>query len=164
MGVSHGMYAVVCVFTQVWLLPVRRGIDGPCMLWLWGPCMSRTGRWARPLLCVTFDLWQLLPGACHEVKGEAMAVNEADYISVFVRTVGPEERQQRCKVDVVVRRCCCSAHTGNEVRSCVGGVAEGPRRSCVHNPGASAFTREEGSSTLCITDLFCIVSKCGPVK
>ena len=34
------------------------------------------------LLCVTFDPWQLLPRACEEVKGEAMAVNEADYTSV----------------------------------------------------------------------------------
>ena len=47
-----------------------------------------------------------------------MAVNEADYTSVIVRTVGPEERQRRCEVGVVVRRWCCSAHTGNEVSSC----------------------------------------------
>ena len=31
---------------------------------------------------VTFDPWQLLLGACQEVKGEAMAVNEANYTSV----------------------------------------------------------------------------------
>ena len=53
-----------------------------------------------------------------------MAVNGADYTSVIVRTVGPEERQQRCEVGVVVRRCFCSAHTGNEVSSCVGSVVE----------------------------------------
>ena len=49
-----------------------------------------------------------------------MAVNEADHTSVIVivRTVGLEERQQRCEVCVVVRRWCCSAHTGNEVSSC----------------------------------------------
>ena len=51
-------------------------------------------------------------------------VNEADYTSVIVRTVGPEERQQRCEVGVVVRRCCCSTHTGNEVSSCVGGMVK----------------------------------------
>ena len=51
-------------------------------------------------------------------------LNEADYTSVIVRTVGPEERQRRCEVGVVVRRWCCSAHTGNEVSSCVGGVVE----------------------------------------
>ena len=45
---------------------------------------------------------------------------------VFVWTVGPEERQQKCAVGVVVRRWCCSSHTGNEVSSCVGSVAEGP--------------------------------------
>ena len=44
--------------------------------------MSRMGRWAGPMLCVTFDPWQLLPGACQEVKVEAMAVNEGDYTSV----------------------------------------------------------------------------------
>ena len=73
-----------------------------------------------PLLCVTFDPRQLLPGACHEVKGEAMSVNEADYTSVFVRTVGLEERQRRCEVGVTVRRWYCSAHTGNEVSSSEG--------------------------------------------
>ena len=52
------------------------------------------------------------------------AVNGGDYTSVIVRTVGPEERQRRCEVGVIVRRCCCSAHTGNEVSSCVGGVME----------------------------------------
>ena len=51
-----------------------------------------------------------------------MAVNEADYTSVIVWTVGQEERQRRCEVDVVVRRCYCSTHTGNEVSSCVDGV------------------------------------------
>ena len=65
-------------------------------------------------------------GACQEIKGEAMAVNEADYTSVFVWTVGPEERQRRCEVGAVVRRWCCSAYTGNKVSSCVGGVEEGP--------------------------------------
>ena len=38
------------------------------------------------LLAVPQRVWR-------EVKGEAMAVDEADYTSVFVRTVGPEERQ-----------------------------------------------------------------------
>ena len=61
-----------------------------------------------------------------------MAVNEAHYTSVIAQTVGPEERQQRCEVGVVVRRRCCSAHAGNEVSSCVGGVMERSRRSCVH--------------------------------
>ena len=53
-----------------------------------------------------------------------MAVNETDYTSVhvIVQTVGPEERQQRCEVGVVAS--CCSAHTGNEVSSRVGGMME----------------------------------------
>ena len=65
----------------------------------------------------------MLLGACQEVKGEAMAVNQADYTTVFVQTMGPEEKQQR---HVVVRKWWCSTHTGNEVSSCVGSVAEGP--------------------------------------
>ena len=53
-----------------------------------------------------------------------MAVNEVDYAGVIVWTVGPGERQRRREVGVVVRRCCCSAHTGNEVSTCVGGVVK----------------------------------------
>ena len=53
-----------------------------------------------------------------------MAVNQADHTSVIVRTVRPEERQRRREVCVVLRRWCCSSHTGNEVSSCVGGVVE----------------------------------------
>ena len=33
-----------------------------------------------------------------------MAINEADYTSVILQTIGPEERQQRCEVGVVVRK------------------------------------------------------------
>ena len=35
-------------------------------------------------------------------------------------------------VGVVVRRKICPAHTGNEVSSCLGGVAEWPWGSCVY--------------------------------
>ena len=55
-------------------------------------------------------------------EGEAMAINESDYTSVIVWTVGLEDRQRRCEVSVVVWRWCCSTHTGNEVSSC-GGMA-----------------------------------------
>ena len=61
-----------------------------------------------------------------------MAVNEVDNTGVIVWTVGPGERQGRREVGVVVRRCCCSAHTGNEVSTCVGGVVKRSRWSCVH--------------------------------
>ena len=44
----------------------------------------------------------------------------------------PGERQGRREVGVVVRRCCCSAHTGNEVSTCVGGVVKRSWWSCVH--------------------------------
>ena len=71
-----------------------------------GPWMLQTGWWACPLLSVPLAV------ACQEVKREAMAVNEADYTSVFV---WPEERQRRCEVGVVVRRWCCSAHKGNDL-------------------------------------------------
>ena len=55
-----------------------------------------------PVLC-DFDPCQVPLWVWQEVKGEAMAVNEADHTSVIVRT---EERQQRCEVGVVVRRWC----------------------------------------------------------
>ena len=51
---------------------------------------------------MTFDPCQLPWWAWQEVKDEAMAVDGADYTSVIVRTVGPEERQRRCEVGVVV--------------------------------------------------------------
>ena len=46
-------------------------------------------------------------------------------------TIGPEERQQKCEVGVVARRWCCSAHTGNEVSSCVGSVWNGHEGVCI---------------------------------
>ena len=61
-----------------------------------------------------------------------MAVNEVDNTGVIVWTVGPGERQGRREVGVVVRRCRCSAHTGNEVSTCVGGVVKRSWWSCVH--------------------------------
>ena len=53
-----------------------------------------------------------------------MAVNEVDYTGVIMWTVGPGERQQRREVGVLVRRCCCSAHTRNEVSTCVSSVVK----------------------------------------
>ena len=89
-----------------------------------GPQLGRDDRWACPPSGVTSDPSQVHWWAWQEVKGEAMTVNEADYTSMIVGTVGLEEGQRRCEVGVVVRRCCCSTHTGNEVSSCVGGVVE----------------------------------------
>ena len=73
---------------------------------------------------MTFDPCKVPPWLWQEVKGEAMPVDKADYTSMIMRTIGPEERQRRCEVGVVVRRWCYSAYTGNEVSSCVGGVVE----------------------------------------
>ena len=73
---------------------------------------------------VPLDPCQVPRWAWQEVKGEAMAVNEVDYTGVIVWTMGPGERQRRRKVGVVVRRCCCSAHTGYEVSTCVGSVVK----------------------------------------
>ena len=42
---------------------------------------------------VTFDPTQVLQWAWYEVKGEAMAANEADYTGGIVLAVGLEERQ-----------------------------------------------------------------------
>ena len=51
---------------------------------------------------------------------------------MIVRTVGPKKRQQRCGVDVIVRRWCCSTHTENEVSSCLGSVGGKAMKICVY--------------------------------
>ena len=48
------------------MLPVGRGIDGLCFIYGYREV-------GVSLLGVTFDLCQLLPGACQEIKSEAMA-------------------------------------------------------------------------------------------
>ena len=53
----------------------------------------------------------------HWVKGEAMAVNEAEHTTGIVWKVRREERLRR-RENVV--GWCCHTHTGNEVSSCVG--------------------------------------------
>jgi hypothetical protein len=65
----------------------------------------------------------MLPWACQEVKGKGMSINDAVYTGVIESAVGPDGRQQWCKVDVVTMGWCCSAHTGNEVNFCEGVVA-----------------------------------------
>jgi hypothetical protein len=68
---------------------------------------------------VTFEHRQLLPWV---VKGKGMSVKEA----VYTGTVGTDGKRRWCKVDMVAMRWCCSAPNGNEVSSCVGGVAALP--------------------------------------
>ena len=65
----------------VLLLPFGRGIEGPCF-----DCACTVGpdgvvevMWAYPLSRVTFEPCRVLPWAWHGVKGEAMAVNEAEH-------------------------------------------------------------------------------------
>ena len=58
----------------------------------WGTWMSPDLGWACPRSRVTFDPTKVLPWAWHEVKGKAMAANEAGY-SGIVLTVGLRERQ-----------------------------------------------------------------------
>ena len=57
-----------------------------------------------------------------EVKGEAMRY------CTPVQSRGPYgwTEADGFEVDVVAMTCCYPAHTGNEVSSCVGGVAEQP--------------------------------------
>ena len=62
-----------------------------------------------------------LSSVTNAVKGEAIAVSEAAYYGVIVWTVG---RQRRCEVGMVVKRWCCSTHTGIVMSSCV--------QPCVH--------------------------------
>ena len=58
-----------------------------------GPRKRREDRWACPQSSVTFDLHLVFVGAWQKVKGEAMAVNEAENTSAIIQRVGPEERQ-----------------------------------------------------------------------
>ena len=57
------------------------------MLHFWCPQLGRDDRWACPPSGVTSDPFQVPWWVWHQVKGEAMAVNEAG------QTLGPEERQ-----------------------------------------------------------------------
>ena len=94
------------------------------MLCHWGEQPGRGDRWACPEFGATFAPRQVPVGAWHEVKGEAMAVNEAPYAGAVEMPVRPEGARRWLEADVVVMRMYCSAHTGNEVSSCVGGAAE----------------------------------------
>ena len=77
------------------------------------------------------DVYQVLQWAWHEVKGEAMAVNEAEHTTGIVWKVWREVRLLRCEVGVTVVWWCCHTHTGNEVSSCVGRVVERLPSLCV---------------------------------
>jgi hypothetical protein len=65
----------------------------------------------------------MLPWAWKEVKGEGMSINDAVYTGVVESTIGPDGRRRWSIVNVIVMGWCCSAHTGNEVSSCVVGVS-----------------------------------------
>ena len=87
--------------------------------------MARTST-VKPVSPARCDLWPLFPGACQEVKGEApwqLMRQTTDHVVCLCWLWG---RRKGNGMSVVVRRWCCSAHTGNEVSSCVVGVAEWP--------------------------------------
>jgi hypothetical protein len=113
--------ASLCALMQVLLPPVGRGITNPCF----------GDGWACLRFGVTFEHRQVLPWAWQVVKGEGMSVNEAVYTGVIESTVGLDGRRRWCKVDMVAVGWCCSTPKGNEVSSCVGGMAARPRRNCV---------------------------------
>ena len=81
-------------------------------------------RYECPLSRVTFEPDQVLLWAWHGVKGEAMAINEAERTTGIVWKVRREERLRRWVVGATVVRWSCHTHTGNEVNSCVGRVVE----------------------------------------
>ena len=57
---------------------------------------------------------------------EAMPVNKALYAGAIEGTIRPDGSSRWFEANVVVMTRCYPAHTGNEVSSCVGGVAEWP--------------------------------------
>ena len=128
MGVFLALYGVcACALMQVLLLPIGRGFTGQCLDIGAGDLAAAIGG-RVPDAVVTFEPVQEALGAWQEVKGEAMSVNEALYGGAIE---GPVRLDGRFEADVVAMTCCYSAHTGNEVSSCVGGVAERPPSVCV---------------------------------
>ena len=115
MPTSKQDQSILCIKKAIWRAPilvcsvrvcvnvrfVASGWAWPCgpmlHLWAWDQWddhaqARRDDRWACPPCCVTFAPHQVSQGAWQEVKGEAIAVNEAAYSGVIVWTVGPEER------------------------------------------------------------------------
>ena len=97
----------VCAYAlmQVLLLPIGRGFMGQCL---------------------DIGAWDLAVAIGGRVKGKAMSVNEALYTGAIEGTVRLDGSCRWFEADVVAMTCCYPAHTGNEVSSCVGGVAERP--------------------------------------
>ena len=103
-------------FMHVLLLLVGWGIAGPCFTCTCGAGAHnrdvRDDRWACPTSGVTSDPCQM---PCLGVRGRRSKVTQYStrpwqqpgrLHQVIVQTVGLEERQRRCEVGVVVRRCC----------------------------------------------------------
>ena len=131
MGVFLALCAVcACALMQVLLLPIGRGFTGQCLDIGAGDSAAAIGG-RVPDAVVTFEPVQEALGAWQEVKGEAMSVNEALYGGAIEGPVRLDGSRRWFEADVVSMTCCYSAHTGNEVSSCVGGVAERPPSVCV---------------------------------
>ena len=115
----------VCALMQVLLLPIGRGFTGQCLdIGALDLASAIGGR--VPEAVVIFEPREEALGAWQEVKGEAMSVNEALYAGAIEGTVRLDGSRRWFEADVVAMACCYPAHTGNEVSSCVGGVAEWP--------------------------------------
>ena len=131
MGVFLALCGVcACALMQVLLLPTGRGFTSQCLdIGAWDLASAIGGR--VPEAVVTFEPREEALGAWQEVKGEAMSVNEALYGGAIEGPVRLDGSRRWFEADVVAMTCCYSAHTGNEVSSCVGGVAERPPSVCV---------------------------------
>ena len=103
----------VCAVAVNVIFVVGRGIEG-----LRFDCGSGGSKVGVSLSCVTFEPRRLLLWAWHGVKGEAMAVNEAEHTGIVWKVLR-EERLQKCELGVTVVRWCssCHTHTGNEMSS-----------------------------------------------
>ena len=120
MGVFLALCA--CALMQVLLLPIGRGFTGQCLdIGALDLTSAIGGR--IPEAVVTFEPREEALRAWQEVKGELMRH------CTPVRSKGPygwTEADDGLKRMWLQWACCYPAHTGNDVSSRVGGVAERP--------------------------------------
>ena len=94
--------------------------------WYYKSTCGACGHYVMGGGCVPYQVWpltvpQVFWWVCHEVKGEALAINEAENTSGMVWLPGREEGQQQWEGCKFLRRWSCFTQAGSEVSSHVCG-------------------------------------------